>query len=52
VHPLGRLAHKAGSLPQLREKMIDNACKNSQNCLRGWPSNDPLMIQYHDEEWG
>ena len=27
--------------------MIDN---QRQRC--GWPGDDPLMVRYHDEEWG
>ena len=30
--------------------MPKSKSRNMQTC--GWPTNDPLMIEYHDKEWG
>lgn len=38
------------AIPKKMVAKKDSPAKESNTCE--WPSNDPLMIKYHDEEWG
>ena len=44
--------HDWNRLPVRRKAQLKAAAADAMKPRCGWPARDPLMLRYHDEEWG